>query len=161
PPGDEPIQLLAAGGLASPAFAGNRGAERARGGWLLFIDADTEPEAPLLDAYFASPPAPDTGILAGGIRDVPGGRGLAARHTAARGHLSQRTTLDRPGTPYVQTANCAVRRSAFAAVGGFVDGVRAGEDADLCFRLARAGWQIEERPRARVAHRTRPGLSAL
>jgi GT2 family glycosyltransferase len=75
--------------------------------------------------------------------------------------MSQRSTLDRPGTPYVQTANCAVRRSAFAAVGGFDEAARSGEDADLCFRLLAAGWSIEERPQAVVEHPTRATLGEL
>jgi GT2 family glycosyltransferase len=62
---------------------------------------------------------------------------------------------------YAQTANCAVRRSAFEAVGGFRDDVRSAGDADLCFRLRRAGWEIEERPGAAVTHRSRRTLRSL
>ena len=69
--------------------------------------------------------------------------------------MSQRVTLDRAGTPYAQTANCAVRRVAFEAVGGFDEQARCGEDADLCFRLAALGWGLGERPEALVVHRTR------
>jgi hypothetical protein len=38
---------------------------------------------------------------------------------------------------------------------------RSGEEADLCFRLARAGWTLEERPATLVEHPTRPTLGAL
>jgi GT2 family glycosyltransferase len=54
-----------------------------------------------------------------------------------------------------------VLRSAFIEVGGFAEALRAGEDADLCFRLERAGWRLESRPRASVAHRSRETVAAL
>jgi GT2 family glycosyltransferase len=100
-------------------------------------------------------------VLAGGIADVPGSTSAAARYAAQRAQMSQRMTLDRARTPYAQTANMAVRASAFAAVGGFSEDARSGEDADLCFRLAHAGWLLEERPAAFVEHPTRATLGAL
>jgi hypothetical protein len=144
----------------TPAYARNRGAAISRGEWLIFIDADTRPGPGMLDAYFDPPPGPRTAVLAGGIRDVAGRETAVARHTIARERTSQRLTLDRTGMPYAQTANCAVRREAFEAVGGFESGARAGEDADLCFRLQRAGWGIEERPGACVEHRSRDTVGA-
>jgi GT2 family glycosyltransferase len=154
------LAIVSADGLRTPAFARNCGARAASGEWLIFIDADTRPSASLLDAYFESEPAPSTAILAGGIRDVAERGTLTARHIVGRGHMDQRMTLDKP-RPYAQTANCAVRRSAFEAVGGFVATARAGEDADLCFRLEDAGWAMEERPRAWVEHRARDRLTSL
>jgi len=143
--------------IHTPAYARNRAAERATGDWLVFLDADTAPGPQLLDAYFDPPPSPETAVLAGAIDDaVSPGAGRAARHAVARGHMSHRTTLDRAGTPYAQTANCAVLRSAFVTAGGFTERARAGEDADLCFRLMAAGWGLEERPHARVEHLSRP-----
>jgi glycosyltransferase involved in cell wall biosynthesis len=149
------LTVLTANAIATPAFARNAGAKRARGEWLVFIDSDTIPSPGLLDAYFRPPPDPQTAILAGGIADVAPRPTLTARHDAARGRMSQGMTLRRAGTPYAQTANCALRRRAFEEMGGFEDLARAGEDADLCFRLLRAGWGIEERPAAQVEHMAR------
>ena len=70
-------------------------------------------------------------------------------------------TTSREPWPYAQTANCAVRRSAFASIGGFAERARAGEDADLCFRLREVGWTMEERSAAWVEHRSRETLSGL
>lgn len=155
------VRVVAAPGRRAPGCARNRAAAVAGGEWLVFVDADARPAPDLLDGYFTVAPEPRTGILAGAIVDVPGADTPAARHSARRGQLSQRVTLDRAGTPYAQSANLAVRRSAFAAVGGFDERARAGEDADLCFRLAAAGWGLEERPRATVHHETRATLAAL
>jgi GT2 family glycosyltransferase len=124
----------------------------------VFIDADTRPSPSLLDDYFDPPPGPETAVIAGAVVDVAASAALVARHGVARGRMSQQTTLTRMGTPYAQTANCAVRRSAFEAVGGFDPLARAGEDADLCFRLQRAGWRLEQRTGAVVEHRSRETL---
>jgi GT2 family glycosyltransferase len=159
------IRIEEATGLRTPAFARNRGARAAHGEWLLFIDADTSPAPTLLEDYFSVAPEESTAVLAGGIRDVAGladggPAGTVARHSAARSHMSQQATMER-ARPYAQTANCAVRRGAFEQVGGFEASARAGEDADLCFRLQAAGWGMEGRPAAIVAHHSRPTLSAL
>jgi hypothetical protein len=144
----------------TPAYARNRGAHEARGEWLVFLDADTVPDPGLIDGYFDPPPGAGTAILAGAIRDVARRPTAVARRGVARQQMSHRATLEGSGTPYAQTANCAIRRSAFEAVGGFEDRARAGEDADLCFRLRRAGWTLEERPSASVAHHSRETLRA-
>jgi GT2 family glycosyltransferase len=156
-----PVRWLRAGALAAPAAARNAGARAASGDWLVFVDADAEPAPDLLDAYFEPAPGDRAGVLAGGIDDVPGRDTLVARYVTERAMMDHRTTLVHPHGPYAQTANCAVRREAFDALRGFDDGARWAEDADLCWRLREAGWELEERPAARVAHRNRDSLRDL
>jgi len=146
--------------LQTPGFARNRGAQRGSAPWLVFVDADTTPPATLLDDYFATVPAERTAMLAGGVRDQPG-NGLAARYSHLRESMSQDMTLQHGPWAFVQTANCALRREAFDAVGGFREGIRAGEDADLCYRLRAAGWGTERREGAQVAHQSRTTVRAL
>ena len=153
PPG---ARVVRADRLPGPAPARNCGAAAASGDWLVFIDADTRPDPGLLDAYFEPAPGPRTAILAGTVVDVAARSTLVSRHDVARQRMSQDMTLRRR-RPYAQTANCAVRRSVFESAGGFDDRAR-GEDADLCFRLFEAGWEMEERPAARVQHRAREEL---
>jgi GT2 family glycosyltransferase len=119
----------------------------------VFVDADCTPEPGWLDAYFDPAPADDVGVLAGGIIDEVVDDTMVARYIADRAKLAQPAT-------YAQTANCAVRREAFLAAGGWPEPVVSGGDADLCWRLAAAGWRMEARPAARVRHRNRAGLRA-
>ena len=142
--------------------ARNAAAREARGEWLVFVDADCEPASELLGAYLDPPPAEGVGVLAGAVRDVaPLPPSVVARYVVARVKMDQASTLGHPSRPYAQTANCAVRRSAFESVGGFTDGVRSGGDADLCWRLGAAGWRLEERPGAIVEHRARTTVPAV
>jgi GT2 family glycosyltransferase len=154
------VQIIAAWGVRSPGFARNQAAAVARGKWLLFIDADTRPRPSLVDDLLGSAPAAHTAVLAGEIVDAADAGGLVARHAVARRQMSQTNTLSRGSFAYAQTANCAVRSDAFAAVGGFDPDARTAEDADLCFRLAAAGWGFEHRPGAEVAHSSRATIRA-
>lgn len=153
------VRVLDASGRRGSYHARNVGARAGTAPWLLFADADVEPARDLLDRLFDPPPGDRAGVLAGAVADEPppaGSRGPAAlRYAWLKSSMSQETTLASGEWGYAQTANCAVRREAFAAVGGFADGVRSGGDADLCFRLRSAGWRLEPRPGATVLHRNR------
>jgi glycosyltransferase involved in cell wall biosynthesis len=134
--------------------ARDRAARRASGEWLVFLDADCTPDPALLDAYFASPVPADVAVLAGGIEDAVVEDSAVARYVAARAKMAQ-------PAGYAQTANCAVRREAFLAVGGWPEPIVSGGDADLCWRLRDAGWKLESRPGAVVRHRSRATVRAL
>jgi GT2 family glycosyltransferase len=145
----------------SPAHARNAGADAAHNDWILFLDSDCLVRHGLLNAYFALPVSDDVGALAGEVLAAPAADTLAARYGAARGFLSQEAHLRHPYRPRAVAANLLVRRAAFEQVGGFYEGVRAGEDTDFSWRIQAAGWRLELRSEASVEHRYRTTLKDL
>ena len=149
---------------ASPGYSRNQGAREGSAPWIVFVDADTEPVPDLLERYFDPPPAPDTALLAGGVIDEPVGPGAPgpARVAHLRRTLHQDRTLGhRSEFAFAQAANVACRREAFEAAGGFREDIRAGEDADLSFRLRATGGRTERREPAAVVHRNRRTVRAF
>jgi len=158
------VRILAAGERQTSYYARNRGADDNRAPWLVFIDADVLAPPDLLDRYFAQPPAEDTGVLAGAVVDEAPTDEVsnpAVRYAYLKSSMSQEITLAHEGWPFAQTANAAVRRQAFAQVGGFEAGIRSAGDADLCFRLRAAGWALERREQAAVVHRNRTTIARM
>jgi GT2 family glycosyltransferase len=155
------VMLVRAIGERSPARARNAGAEHARGEWILFLDADCRAPDDLLDAYFAQPVGDRVGALAGEVIPEPPGDSLAGRYGARRNFLGQSAHLGHPFRPRAAAANLLVRRAAFAQLGGFLEGLRAAEDTDFTWRLQEAGWRLELRAGAAVAHRYRTSVGEL
>lgn len=157
------VHVIAASERQSSYHARNHGAAAGQAPWLLFLDADVEPSPALADRYLSEAPGARTAVLVGAIRDVgivSGRESLAGRYARVRRLIDQTNTLQME-RPYAKTANCLVRRAAFDEVGGFVDDIRSGGDADLCFRLREAGWELESRPDAVAEHRSRQHLLGL
>jgi len=154
------IQIVPATGERSPAHARNTGAQAATNDWILFLDADCVAPPGLLDDYFKVTPAADTGAIAGEVTAVRG-HSLAARYAESRSFLGQQAHLAHPYRPRAAAANLLVRRAAFLQLGGFLEGLRAAEDTDFCWRLQAAGWQLELAPGAVVGHRYRESLRDL
>ncbi len=163
--GSDRVRVVDAHGRRGSYHARNVGARTGAAPWLLFVDADVEPARDLLDRLFEPSPGERTAVLAGAVVDEPppaGGNAPAAlRYAWLKSSMSQENTLGRDSWAFAQTANCAVRRGAFAEVGGFCDEAVSGGDADLCFRLEAAGWRLESRPGATVLHRNRTTISRM
>lgn len=158
------VPVIHADALPTPAFARNAGVARGAAEWLVFCDADTAAPPDLLDRYFDPPPGSRTGLVGGGVIDEPAPEGASAvaRYLHLRGVMGQRDTFDfGEEWGYPKTANVACRRAAFEEVGGFREGIRAAEDADLTYRLRAAGWEVERREAAAVVHVSRTTLRGL
>ena len=144
----ERIEVLTSGGVG-PAAARNLGWRAASAAWIAFLDDDV---------------VVDERWRADLVRD------LAAAGTAAasQGRLSVPLPADRPptdwernvkgleGAPWI-TADCAFRRAALEAVGGFDERFRRAyrEDADLALRLLDRGFTLAAGTR-RTRHPVRP-----
>ena len=145
----------------SAYHARNAGVDRARGEWLLFVDADCRPRPGLLAAYFDPPPAEGDGAVVGEVAGDPDQDGLVPRYSRSRGHLTQKMHVEFPFRPFGVTANMLVRRAAWEDVGGFQEGIRSTGDVEISWRLQDAGWTIGYRPEAVVEHAHRESVRAL
>jgi cellulose synthase/poly-beta-1,6-N-acetylglucosamine synthase-like glycosyltransferase len=155
--GDEPPDELCvvddpAG--AGPAEARNRGARRAVGEVLLFVDSDVaiHPDAVgRIRAAFAHDPA--LTAVFGAYDDDPAAPGTVSRFRNLLHHHVHVTSPGRASTFWAGIG--AVRREAFLESGGF-DARRyprpAVEDIELGSRLCAAGARIELDPRIRGTH---------
>lgn len=160
------VLVITAPALQSSYHARNRGVGQGHAPWLLFVDADVRLPPDLIGRFFERPPGERTGILAGEIaNELPADTGkrhrLAVRYAYLAELFAQRKTVSSANFSYAMTANCAILREAFDAAGGFVEHVRSGGDADICFRLRASGWEIESRDEAVVTHVSRATLRKL
>lgn len=144
-----------ASGRRGPAHARNVGAAHATGDLLLFCDADdrVSPQwasamvSALERADAATGPLPPFGHSDGILRWKP-----------APSVAGVPTYM---GTPYVPTANLAVRRAAFDQVGGFDERLRTSEDIAFSWSLLVGHRSIVWAPDAIVHRRYRVGVLPL
>jgi GT2 family glycosyltransferase len=160
-PYSEHATVVRATGEASAAHSRNVGAKVAKNDWILFLDADVIAPADLLDSFFADPIDERVGAITGDIAGIPDTRTLAARYGTARNFLGQRSHVSNPVRPRASSANLLVRRVAFEQVGGYTEGIWAGEDTDFTWRLQAAGWTLAFNEHAVVQHAYRTTLRGL
>ncbi len=142
----------------------NTAARLARGGYLFFLNNDTEVQrdwlSPLLSLFHSRP---DTGA-AGSRLLYPDGRlqeagGIIWRDGSAW-NFGRHEDPDKPAYSYVREVDyCSgaalmVRRDIFLGLGGFDELYLPAyyEDSDLCMRLRRIGLKTLYQPASRVVH---------
>ena len=120
------------------------------------LNNDTRPEPGALQALVATARAnPKAGAVGSVLYSDPQ---LRQFECWGGGRIDFRTGQPRhlkiPGTPdYITGASLLCRADALMQIGGFDERYFLyWEDADLCFRLRRAGWQIAVAPTSHIFH---------
>lgn len=141
--------------IQSSYAARNKGVRLARGEILVFTDADCRPQPQWLREIVGPLSDDRVGMVAGEIQALSGSS-LLERYADRQETLSQKHTLAHSFLPYGQTANLAVRRSVFQAIGLFRPHLTTGGDADIGWRMQQAAaGSIAFAPQAIVQHRHR------
>jgi glycosyltransferase involved in cell wall biosynthesis len=135
--------ILTLPGTRGPAFARNRGAERARGSLLFFIDADVFCRADTLEKIeeiFRS--EPDLSAVIGSYDDDPPAAGFLSRYKNLTHHFVHQHGAAEASTFW--TGCGAIRKRVFDDAGGFDESyLRPSiEDIELGYRLKAMGHRI-------------------
>lgn len=148
------VRCLQAGGLG-PGGARNVGWRAATGELVWFIDADCVVAEDTLRLLLETLKDDRVGGVGGSYANaVPGSHLARLIHAEIRErHLAMGAEVD-----YLGSFNVVYRRSVLDEVGGFDEdwmngpGAPGGEDADLSYRVSDAGYRLQLRADARVAH---------
>ena len=155
------LRALQENQIQSSYAARNQGIWAATADILVFTDADCRPEPNWLTELVQPFVDQAVGLVAGEIQALPW-QTLLEQYAEQQQTLSQKHTLAHAFCAYGQTANLAVRRQAFEAVGLFRPYLTTGGDADMCWRILRqTPWQIQLATLAIVRHRHRTTLAEL
>lgn len=144
-----------------PGPARNRGVALSRAPLIAFTDADCIPEPDWLErlvARFAAEPG--TGIIGGEVRVFAADPARPTSTEAFDMVYGFRQARQIAKQNFAATANLAVRREVFEAVGPFA-GITVAEDMDWGQRAARMGHPTRFAPEALVRHPARRAMAEL
>jgi len=149
-----------------PAAARNTGWREASTTLVAFVDADCEPQPGWLERLLPHFGDPCVAAVAPRITSrIPStlpdalARYETAVPTLDRGP-DEALVRPRSRVPFVPTAALVVRYEALAALGGFDETMRVGEDVDFVWRLHEAGRSVRYDPSVQVSHPARATAAA-
>jgi mycofactocin system glycosyltransferase len=146
-----------------PGAARNAGLERVTTALVAFVDSDVRLPADWLAPLLAHFDDERVALVAPRVASRPGTSTLAAYEAANSPlDLGGRAGRVRAGSriSYVPAAAVVCRTDAIRDLGGFDTTLRFGEDVDLVWRLADAGWRVRYEPAGIVHHDPRSSWSA-
>jgi GT2 family glycosyltransferase len=155
---DSRVRLVHAGENVGYTAACNRAASQARGDWLLFLNPDARADSDCLSALLAATGA-RTGVVGAQVL-LPDGRTNAGDNPL---HVTGISWAGRFGEPRenglpravagVSGAALLARSRTYAELGGLCERFFLyQDDADLCWRMRLAGWEVLFCPEAVVWH---------
>jgi peptidoglycan/xylan/chitin deacetylase (PgdA/CDA1 family)/GT2 family glycosyltransferase len=146
---------------ARQAAARNRGAEEARGLYLLFLDDDVVAAERLVAAHLRALRAEEGVVAMGRIDKVlreGAPRWARARQDVWRRHYERLAAGRAPLFTDCYGANLSLARESFLGVGGFATDLVVEHDVELGYRLERAGMHLVHVPDAVVREDDRDTL---
>lgn len=156
-----PAMRLVAEPVPGPGPARNRGIALAAAPVVAFLDSDCIPDAGWLAALLAGFAADPACMVQGGAVEIfaadPDRPNLAEAFDLVYG-IRQEWTIQRHG--FAATANLAVRRAVFDAVGGF-EGLHISEDMEWGMRAKAKGFPTRFNPDAVMRHPARDRMDDL
>lgn len=125
----------------------NRGARRASGSILAFVDADHEIAAGWIAAAIDALSQPGIGAAGAPCHPPTPATWVQRWYDRLRRHPRAQEPVE-----WLGSGNMAVRREAFESAGGFDTTLEACEDVDLCRELRASGWRLLADERMRNVH---------
>jgi GT2 family glycosyltransferase len=157
-----PLEVIVISGEETPGKARNRGAEQARGEWLLFLDDDASLDGDgvieaMLEVFRSER---EVGLVGAAIA-VPPDAGPFARKYARQFPRSEVMPPEHcEDTDLATTLCCLISADLFRRIGGFREDLIAGEDPEWRDRIRREGKRVVLAPGVRVFHPPPESLAA-
>ncbi len=144
-----------------PSAARNAGVRASKGELIAFIDSDCIADPQWLRELIPFSHDPRLALVGGFVDGFFTASALDRYekvHSALNMGQKRLTGQGRNSIFYVPACNMVVRKTAFEHVNGMDEGMRLGEDVDLCWKLMAAGYRLMYTPRGRVRHKHRNRL---